>query len=188
MARPATQIVADIRAFHPTEGNWRRLDDLFGELWATGEAGVHVRDMLGVLEQYPADDGAGVLWSIVHGVESLPGYESELIWSLRRRPSELGVTMVGRLLKSGVSEADGTSLVGLLREIAASATAPESVRKTAGLAISKARRTRQRPCRRTPGRQSRVSGTRSKIKGRAAQTLWWNWANRRQLTFRLFGF
>ena len=67
-ARTAAQVIADIRAFQPAGGNWRRLDDLFGELWATGAAGRHVADLLAVLERFPEDDGAGVLWSVVHGV------------------------------------------------------------------------------------------------------------------------
>jgi hypothetical protein len=130
-ARTAAQIVADIRAFQPAGGNWRRLDDLLGELWAAGAAGRHVADLLAVLERFPEDDGAGVLWSVVHGVESLPGYEPELVRSVRRGPSMLGVTMVGRLLNSGASEVSGVPLVGLLREIAASPAAPESVRSDA---------------------------------------------------------
>jgi hypothetical protein len=98
MERTADQIITDIRDFQPVGGNWRQLDDLFEELWATGLAVRHIRDLLAVLERFPVDDGAGVLWSVVHGVESLPGREPELIRSVRRKPSELGVTMIGRLL------------------------------------------------------------------------------------------
>jgi len=133
MVRTAAQVVTDIRAFQPADGNWRRLDDLLGELWVTGEAGRHVPDLLAVLERFPEDEGAGVLWSIVHGVESLPGYEAELVQSVRRQPSELGITMVGRLLNSGVSHVRGASLVGLLRDVAESAAAPDRVRASAAV-------------------------------------------------------
>jgi len=131
MARTAAKVVADIRDFQPVRGNWRALDALLAELWATGEAGRHIPDLLAVLERFPEDDGAGVLWSVVHGVESLPGYEPELVRSVRRQPSELGVTMVGRLLNGGVSQVGDVSLIGLLREVAASAAAPQSVRESA---------------------------------------------------------
>jgi len=131
MVNAVENIVADIRAFRPADGEWRRLDALLDELWSTGAAAHHVPELLGVLERFPEDDGAGVLWSIVHGVESLPDYEPELIRSVRRGPSELGVTMIGRLLNSGVSQVDGASLVSLLREVAASAAAPGSVRENA---------------------------------------------------------
>lgn len=129
--RAASDIVSDIRAFQPDGGFWRPLDDLFAELWATGEAGRHVPDLLAVMERFPDDDGAGVLWSVVHGVESLPGYEPELVRSLRRRPSFLGVTMVGRLLNAGVSRVNGLHLVALLREVAGSDAATERVRASA---------------------------------------------------------
>jgi hypothetical protein len=129
--RTADRIVTDIRTFQPTGGNWRPLDGLLAELWSTGEAARHVSELLAVLGRFPEEDGAGVLWSVAHGVESLPGYEAELVRSVRQWPSELGVTMVGRLLNSGVTQAGGVSLIDLLREVAASATAPERVKKTA---------------------------------------------------------
>ena len=131
MVRTAAKIVADILAFQPIRGDWRALDALLAELWATGEAGRHIPNLLAVLERFPEDDGAGVLWSVVHGVESLPGYEPELVRSVRRQPSELGVTMVGRLLNGGVSQVGDVSLIGLLREVAASAATPQSVRESA---------------------------------------------------------
>jgi hypothetical protein len=121
----------DIRAFSPVGGNWRPLDDLLAELWSTGEASRHVPELLAVLERFPEEDGAGVLWSVVHGVESMPGYEAELVHSVRRRPSELGLTMIGRLLNSGASHVGGVSLTDLLREVAASGNTPEGVRTLA---------------------------------------------------------
>ena len=84
-----------------------------------------------ILERFPEGDGAGVLWSVVHGVEALPGYEPELVRSVRRGPSELGVAMVGRLLNAGMSEVGSVSLVSLLREVAESKAAPASVRASA---------------------------------------------------------
>lgn len=131
MTRAAFQIVADIRAFQPVGGNWRPLDDLFAELWATGEAGRYVADLLAVLERFPEDDGAGVLWSSVHGIESLPAYEPELVLSVRQRPSELGITMVGRLLNGGVSEIGGVCLFDLLRGVAGQDHVPRRVREVA---------------------------------------------------------
>jgi hypothetical protein len=130
-ARTAAEVVADIRTFQPEGGNWGPLDDLLGELWATGGAGRYVPDLLAVLERFPEDDGAGVLWSVIHGVESLLGYELELVQSVRRGPSELGVTMVGRLLNGGVSHVGGVSLVRVLQEVAVSLSASESVRASA---------------------------------------------------------
>jgi hypothetical protein len=131
MARAAAQIIADIRAFLPAGGAWRPLDDLLAELWATGEASQFVPDLLAVLERFPEDDGAGVLWSIVHGLEDVPNYEPDLVRSLQRRPSELAVTMAGRLMNSGVFEVAGVSLIELLRLISTADDASQGVRDRA---------------------------------------------------------
>ena len=131
MARSAAKIVAAIRAFEPADGNWRPLDDLFAELWSTGEAKLQIPALFSVLERFPEEDGAGVLWSVVHGLESLPDYEPELVRSVQRQPSELAVTMIGRLLNGGISKVGATDLVSLLQSVAAHAEVPARVREIA---------------------------------------------------------
>ena len=126
-SKTVVQVIDNIRSFTPDNGNWLRLEDLLAELWATGAAGDCMPDLLGVLERYPEDESGGVLWSVVHGVESLPGYEGELIQSVQRGPSELGITMIGRLLKAGTSDVEGVTLIDLLHNVAES-TAPECLR------------------------------------------------------------
>lgn len=78
--------------------------------------------MLSIFERYPEEDGHGVMWSLVHGLEKLPNYESALLSSLARQPSELGIVMVGRMLNSGVTAVDGVSLLLTLQEISSTAT------------------------------------------------------------------
>ncbi len=129
--RAASSIVADIHAFQPEGGNWRPLDDLLDQLWATGEAGRYVPDLLSVLERFPEEDGVGVLWSVVHGVESLPGYEPALIRSVRHVPSELGITMVVRLISAGVAEVGNARLSDLLRDLAGRSDISEQIREVA---------------------------------------------------------
>jgi hypothetical protein len=113
-------VLADLRAFAPVNGNWRRLDDLLAEL---GDPAPHVGELLRVLERFPGEDGAGVLWSVIHLVETVAEYESELIASLRRVPSFLGIVMVGRLLNVGKTTVAGTLLTALLSEVSANASA-----------------------------------------------------------------
>lgn len=131
MARTATQIIDDIHAFRPLEGNWQRLDELLGELWPVGGVDRHVQDLLVVLERFPEETGAGALWSLVHAVESVPDYEPELIQSVKRQPSELVVTMVGRLLNSGISKVENVCLVTLLQSVVSSPDVASSVRASA---------------------------------------------------------
>ena len=57
--------------------------------------------LFGVFERFPDEDGAGVLWSIVHGVEGLDlDYEQPLRDSLARQRSDMGKIMLGRLERS----------------------------------------------------------------------------------------
>ena len=137
MARAATEVVADIHAFQPAGSDWVALDDLLAELWDTGAARRHIPDLFAVLERFPEDDGSGVLWACLHSIEALPGYEPELVRSVRRRPTELCVIMVGRLLNAGVSDIQGVALVSLLQEVAGSSAASERLRACAAGWVAK---------------------------------------------------
>src|SRR3982751_1639786 len=116
MPRTASEIIAAIQGFEPVNGNWLVLDRLLGELFQGGFAAQGIEAMLGVFERYPADDGAGVFWSIVHGLESLPGYETAVVESVRRAPVEFTLLMINRMLNAGVREAGGVQLTSLIRE------------------------------------------------------------------------
>lgn len=99
--RSADALLDDIATFAPLDGDWLLLEDLLGQLWAVGVGEEHLRTLFGVFERFPEDDGAGVLWGIVHGVESLPfDYEVELNRSMARRPSLMASIMRQRLERS----------------------------------------------------------------------------------------
>jgi hypothetical protein len=94
-------ILRDIDAFAPANGEWRALDNLLSELWAAGVREGHLRVLFRVFERFPEEDGSGVLWSIVHGIEALDiDYEAALRESLSRQPSHMGGIMLQRLEKS----------------------------------------------------------------------------------------
>lgn len=101
MTRLATDILKDIETFHPEDDEWLPLDDLFEELWTAGTPPQEAIPILfRVFERFPNTDGAGVLWSIVHGVEGLPyNYEFSLKQSYDRAPSEMAAIMLRRLAK-----------------------------------------------------------------------------------------
>lgn len=131
MERDAGAIIAGIRDFEPEGENWSALDGLLVELFRASAGAQGIGAMLAVLERYPDDDGAGVFWAIVHGLESLPDYEPALVESVRRAPAELSLVMVGRLLNAGVSEAGGISLISLAREVAERPDAAPEARRIA---------------------------------------------------------
>jgi hypothetical protein len=105
--RPTFAVLRDIEEFSPANGNWRRLDELLDELWSEGVEGVsegQLPVLLRVFERYPQEDGGGVLWSIVHGIEALPfNYEPFLRQSLARQPTHMGNIMLQRLRKANES-------------------------------------------------------------------------------------
>jgi hypothetical protein len=102
--RPTFTVLKEIEEFAPINGNWRPLDDLLDELWSGGVTEGQLPILFRVFERFPEEDGAGVLWSIVHGVESLPfDYASFLRQSMERRPSFMGAIMLQRLERASES-------------------------------------------------------------------------------------
>lgn len=70
--------------------------------------------LLRVFERFPDEDGAGVFWSIVHGLEALSGYEKHLVAAVQRHPTDFTVIMVRRLINAGSQEIDGVKLSELV--------------------------------------------------------------------------
>jgi hypothetical protein len=96
-----SDLLAEISAFQPQNGDWRPLGELLGQLWSAGVAQEGLPVLFGVFERYPGEDGAGVLWSVVHGVESLNlDYGQSLRDSMSRQASLMGRIMLDRLERS----------------------------------------------------------------------------------------
>jgi hypothetical protein len=99
--RTVEQILNDIRSYEPSAGDWRSLDKLLEELWGAGVSQQALPTLFEIFERFPNDDGAGVFWSIVHGIEALDyDYEAGLRESIERQPSEMAKIMLNRLEKS----------------------------------------------------------------------------------------
>jgi hypothetical protein len=132
MARPVSAIIAAIEGFCPSGGHWLRLDTLLVELFESGSASQGIEALLRVFERYPSDeDGAEVFWAILHGLESLPGYEGHLIESVRGVPSEFGLIMIHRLLNAGRDEVEGVRLKFLLEQVAQNGSVAPRLRRIA---------------------------------------------------------
>lgn len=127
--RNIENILRDIDTFKPENGNWIILDNLLDELWATGHPELGIVNMLNVLERFPEEDGAGVLWSIVHGLEQIEGYEEQLLASLYRQPSQLSVIMVHRIENMGQTEIQGKEIKTIYTELLNLSNLPNSVRE-----------------------------------------------------------
>ncbi|TVT39294.1 hypothetical protein FNT36_16700 [Hymenobacter setariae] len=131
--RPVPVILRDIENFQPTEdGNWLALDDLLQELWTEKEGPREALiPLFQLLERFPEDESAGVLRSILHGIESYPEYEAELVKSLYRHPTDITVTMVRRIANSGQALVAGQPIKRLYQVVIAHPKASKKARETA---------------------------------------------------------
>ncbi|SHG48088.1 hypothetical protein SAMN04488109_0458 [Chryseolinea serpens] len=115
--RPFQKIIEDLNNFEPEDGNWLKADDLLSELWASGNPNQGIGAMFNLFERFPEDNGAGVFWSAMHGIETLPDYETELLRSLNRQPSEMGLNMLIRIVNLGIREINGVSLSNIVVDL-----------------------------------------------------------------------
>ena len=100
------------------EGQLKRLVDSIDSLDATNLNASDVRQLLGVFERFPDDDGFESFWGIIHLLERAGNYESALIDSVRRSPGEFNLMMINRLLNGGIKNVGDQSLLSLLEEVA----------------------------------------------------------------------
>jgi hypothetical protein len=112
-----------------TISRWSPFAFLFAEV---GRQARSIVADISVFERFPDDDGAGVFWSIVHGLEALPGYEHQLLTSISRVPSDMGVTMLGRLLNAGCDDIDGVPTVASCKRSSRVSTRGRMPRKQPG--------------------------------------------------------
>lgn len=99
--RSEQEVLSQIAQFSPAGGDWLPLERLLEDLWSVGVSEKSFSVLFGLFERFPDSDGAGVQWSIVHGVESLDiPYEQELAKSLAQCSSHMGNIMMSRLRRS----------------------------------------------------------------------------------------
>jgi len=98
--RSKSSVLKEISIFKPVDENWLHLDDLLAELWAVGIESDDIPVLFSIFERFPENDGCGVFWSIVHGIESTGfDYGKELKSSIEKVPSEMGLIMWKRKAK-----------------------------------------------------------------------------------------
>lgn len=131
--RSTSAILHDIEKFQPTEdGNWLALDALLEELFMEDSPPEALVPLFQLLERFPKDESAGVLWSVLHGIETYhPHYEAELVQSLRRHPTDMTVTMVRRMVNSGYSLVAGQSSKSLYQAVLTHPKASEEAKESA---------------------------------------------------------
>ena len=115
------------------EAQLRDLDEAIRTVDLSGCGAREIREMLAVFERFPDDDGYGIFWSLVHCLEKCRGYEPLLVESAARAPTEFNLSMVSRLLNTGVTDVAGRSLLSVLE---AAVTSPAASSNTQAFARS----------------------------------------------------
>ncbi|WP_129139595.1 hypothetical protein [Modicisalibacter coralii] len=90
-----------IAEFEPQDGNWLPLEELLQRALLAADMQVYYPAIFRLFERYPDEDGAGVFWTALHGMEDAGGYEKDLLESFQRSPSEMTETILLRLRNSG---------------------------------------------------------------------------------------
>ncbi len=103
-----------IREFSPLEGNWLQLERFFEQAFNHSDPTRYYRAIFDLFERFPDDDGAGVFWSALHGMEAVGGYEELLLQSFRRHPTIMTEAMLYRIRNSGGTDLCGTALSDLI--------------------------------------------------------------------------
>jgi len=128
--RSADQVVEDLERYTPNADDWRGLDGIIDDACQFSGFSI-VRALLGVLERNPDHDGNGVFWSVIHALEAIGGYETELVKSISRQPHELSVLMLNRLINSGAHDIDGTPIISILESIVSNESFSDDIRDEA---------------------------------------------------------
>lgn len=102
-----------------------------------------IPEMFGLMERMP-DAELGSPGPLVHTLEAIPGYEAQLVESMRKKPSLLSVWMVNRILNSPIAEDRRHDWMTLLQDSADRPDVPEAVRHDARDFISR-QRAKRRP-------------------------------------------
>ena len=128
--RKLEEVINDLNNYSPSQDEWNDLDELIAE--ASSFSGKKIINaLLRILERYPTHDGYGVFWSIVHTLEAIGDYETELVSSISRKPHEMSVLMLNRMLNAGINEIDGKPIIKILQEISVNTAFSEDIREQA---------------------------------------------------------
>lgn len=107
------------------------LDNLVQNLAEVEHPELAIESLLQIFERFPEEDGSGVFWSILHALESFAGYESFLLASLKRKPTEFTVIMANRIMNDGQLKIDGVYINSLLQSISDTSSNSKRIRELA---------------------------------------------------------
>jgi hypothetical protein len=130
--RARQELIAFLRGFPGQEaGDLDTLDEVVAEAVSLPPDPELDAALFSVFERHPDEDGYGVYWSILHGLEARGAYEPALLACVRRKPSEFAARMLNGMCNAGHKDCAGVAILHLLTEIAGSPDASEETRRSA---------------------------------------------------------
>jgi hypothetical protein len=125
------QIIGQLQGFRFEPGYIDRLEAVVDELRECDDAQLAIGPLLRFIEEHPSED-LGAPGPLVHFVEEFHrrGYEEQLLESVARRPTELNVWMLNRLV-NGSEGAEKQRYLDLLRRVAKDERTDPTVRGVA---------------------------------------------------------
>ena len=103
-----------IREFSPESGTWLPLETHFERAFSSPDPKKFYHATFNLFERFPNEDGAGVFWSALHGMEAVGGYEDLLLQYYRRFPSLMTETMLRRIQNSGQTHIGSVAISSLI--------------------------------------------------------------------------
>ena len=80
------------------ENDLDNLQNTLDNIWNSNKQKIFIKELFIIFENNPEEDGNGVFWSILHGLEGIKNYEIELCKSIERKPVYFNILMAKRVL------------------------------------------------------------------------------------------
>lgn len=124
-------VITNLRNFTPqNDADSGDLYELIASLEVTENSNLAIPVMFELMEKYPEAD-LGSPGALVHFIESVGGYELQLIQSVERVPMYLNVWMINRLLNSSISEDKTEQFLKLLEAVSCNPNATITAKESA---------------------------------------------------------
>ena len=112
------------------EDDWIGLEEILNSIYEANLEEKCLNSMFRIYERYPCEDN-DILWGMLHGIESIPSYENELLKSIERQPSFFTTLMINRILNTNISHIEGQSLMDILIKIQSDSRTPTYAKECA---------------------------------------------------------
>ncbi|HEY9102667.1 hypothetical protein [Chitinimonas sp.] len=125
-------VINELEQFVPSDedDNAWLLNKLLCNLSSYPDRELTIEPMFKLMERFPEAD-FGSPGPLVHEIEAMNGYQSQLLRSLARKPTSLSVWMVNRILNSCETQQNRDKWLEQLKLIAENQDAPYSARQSA---------------------------------------------------------